>query len=150
MSSRFSPAPTPLASALRCALFGGLLAGPALLLTSPAVAQTPAAVSAELHSFNIAAGPLDRALSQFADQLNLLLAADARLTAGKSSPGLRGQYSQQQGLQQLLQGSGLSAQTRADGRVVLLPLPEAGADLQLSPITVTGQQLLATTEGTGS
>ena len=150
MSSRLLTARTPLAQALRCALFGGLLAGPALLLASPAMAQTPPAASAQLHSFNIAAGPLDRALSQFADQLNLLLAADARLTAGKTSPGLRGQYSQQQGLQQLLQGSGLSAQTRADGRVVLLPLPEAGADLQLSPITVTGQQLSATTEGTGS
>ena len=44
MPTRLFTARTPLAQALRCALFGGLLAGPALLLASPAGAQTPASL----------------------------------------------------------------------------------------------------------
>ncbi|OLU27460.1 TonB-dependent siderophore receptor [Pseudomonas sp. PA15(2017)] len=65
-------------------------------------------------SYQIPAGPLSAALSRFAAEAGVLLSVDARLTAGKQSPGLQGEAAVDEGFAQLLQGSGL--QVAADGR----------------------------------
>ncbi|MFZ4878258.1 TonB-dependent siderophore receptor [Janthinobacterium sp. Mn2066] len=67
----------------------------------------------------IAAGTLDSALNRFAGSTGILLAIDGKLTAGKTSQGLRGDYTPQEGLAILLQGTGLEAVSQADGAYAL-------------------------------
>ena len=93
--------------------------GPCLLAASLAGALSVSSVhaqsmSSQQMSYDIAAGTLDQVLNQFAARGGFLLAIDASLTAGKTSSGLKGAYTPEQGLRQILQGSGLDAV--ADGR----------------------------------
>lgn len=66
-----------------------------------------------VRSYQIPAGPLSAALSRFAAETGVLLSVDARLTEGKQSPGLEGDFGIDEGFSRLLQGSGL--QVTADG-----------------------------------
>ncbi len=98
------PAPQTLRRAIRAAV----LAMPLAALQPALIGQAHAAEAEQsLRSYASAAGPLSSALSQFAGEAEILLAVDGQLTAGKQSPGLQGQYSVEEGLAQLLQGSGL-------------------------------------------
>ncbi len=99
----------------------------ALLCTAMGLAALPLAVQAaqplDTHaasrSYSVAAGPLNEALNQFARQAGITLAATPEQTQGKSSPGLQGNYSVEQGLSTLLAGSGLLASS-ADGSSFVL------------------------------
>jgi iron complex outermembrane receptor protein len=93
--------PKPLARAVFVACLAAGCAAAAL----PVHAQTAQAVS----RYDIPAGPLDQALNRFAAQAGVLLAIDARLTAGKNSPGLAGAVTVEEGFRRLLDGSGLES-----------------------------------------
>ncbi|WP_432241511.1 TonB-dependent siderophore receptor [Herbaspirillum robiniae] len=111
------------------------------LLAAPAVhaQQAQAQAQAVTRSYSIAAGPLGQALRQFAAEAGILLSADARLTQGKSSPGLQGSVSPDQGLARLLAGSGLSAVRQPDGSFIVINAgaTSASADGQLPQVAVT-------------
>lgn len=132
--------------AVRHALFAGLLTGGPLLLAMP---LTHATASEQARSYVIPAGPLDQALNLFASQAGILLSADARLTIGKRSPGLNGDYAVDEGLANLLAGTGLRAHSTG-GDYVLEVAMDGGDALELQSTTVRGVQLTDTTEGTGS
>lgn len=66
-------------------------------------------------SYQIPAGPLSAALSRFAAETGVLLSVDARLTEGKQSPGLQGEFDIDEGFSRLLQGSGLQATADGNG-----------------------------------
>nr|WED68051.1 secretin and TonB N-terminal domain-containing protein [Pectobacterium colocasium] len=68
----------------------------------------------------MSSGPLNQVLNQFAQQAGVLLSYDPALVAGKRGAGLQGNYSVEQGFQQILSSSGLSAQYSADGSVTLV------------------------------
>lgn len=91
--------------------------------------------------YAIPAGPLSTALSRFAAETGLLLSGNAKLTAGKRSPGLHGTYRPEQALQRLLAGSGLTWRFDEEGSVTLLAEDEEGANepLRLQPIEVSGE-----------
>ncbi|MDQ7987642.1 TonB-dependent receptor [Pseudomonas sp. G34] len=90
--------------------------------------------------FDLPAQPLDAALTDFAEQANVRLLYDASLTPGeRQAPALKGDYSVDEGLQRLLQGSGLSYLIGADGTVSLVPLSSDASSLQLDATTVSGQ-----------
>jgi Fe(3+) dicitrate transport protein len=59
-------------------------------------------------SYNISAGPLTRALNQYAQKSGVSLVFDPKLTENKMSKGLTGQYGVAEGFKQLLQDSGLN------------------------------------------
>lgn len=130
------PLPRPLVLSLHLAFFGTLLA-------TTASAQTAAPVSVP-QRFDIPAGPLSQSVRQFADQANILLSADSRLTENRCSAGLHATVMPVQGLHQLLEGSGVTVEARADGSFVLHPMPAvaiatatapaAGAAVQSEPI----------------
>jgi iron complex outermembrane receptor protein len=82
-----------------------LLSVPGAALPSPAQAQQ--AVAAEQRQFSIPAGPLAGALNRFADAAQIQLVYSGAVTRGRSSTGLSGRYTVQQGLAQLLAGTGL-------------------------------------------
>lgn len=99
---------------------------------SGAVARTDA------RDYDIAAGPLDRALNAFAARAGIVLAADGSLTVGKSSPGVQGRYTVTQALERLLAGSGLSYRSTGADTVTLEPAvnPVTGT-VTLDTVTVT-------------
>ncbi|WP_312669444.1 TonB-dependent siderophore receptor, partial [Stutzerimonas nitrititolerans] len=142
-----TPQRTRLNHAVRRGLFAGLLAASPLAIIPVALAQ-PAA-SEQTHTYAIPSGPLDQALNRFASEAGILLSVDAQLTAGKHSPGLDGSYSVDEGLARLLAGTGLRASSN-DGNYALEVAVDSGDALELEAVTVTGAQLGATTEGTGS
>jgi catecholate siderophore receptor len=80
---------------LRRALLAALLAP----LASPAAEP--------VRDFDVPAGSLAGALAVAASAAGVLLAADARLTAGKASAGLHGRHGAREALELLLAGSGL-------------------------------------------
>lgn len=87
----------PLAALVAC-LAAGLATA-----TLPARAQSVQAAG----RYDIPAGPLDQALNRYAAQAGVLLAIDASLTAGKTSPGLAGTVTVDEGFRRLLDGTGL-------------------------------------------
>ena len=110
----------------------GLLFGSAAVLP---LAVSSASAASRTQNFAISAGPLDRALSQFASAANVILSFEPGQTAGRSSAGLQGNYSVEQGFAALLQGSGLQAASPAPGSYVLQSIPAAEA-VNLAPTRI--------------
>ncbi|MDD2760201.1 MAG: TonB-dependent receptor, partial [Methylomonas sp.] len=96
----------------------GLLLASALIVVPSAMAEGNGENTTKRH-YQISSGSLSHALSQFAGSAGILLSADARLTDGKSSPGLNGEYTVEEGLQKLLAGSGLVHTLTGDNTVTL-------------------------------
>ncbi|GAA6130197.1 TonB-dependent siderophore receptor [Halopseudomonas sabulinigri] len=112
------------------------------LLTSVAQVQAqvqtqPGGVDAQRNSYQIAAGTLANALTDFAAQAGVTVQFKPSLTEGRQSPGLRGEYSVTEGFARLLQGSGLSIEQHGS-RVYVLSAAGTDAAL-LAPLTITGQ-----------
>ncbi|UCJ18214.1 TonB-dependent receptor [Pseudomonas sp. MM211] len=98
------------------------------------------ATTASALEFDLPAQRLDAALTDFAEQANVRLLYDASLTqSDRQAPALKGDYSVAEGLQLLLQGSGLSYQIDQQGTVTLVPLSQGNDALQLGATTVSGQ-----------
>lgn len=128
--SRFKPGD----QAWRPYLFVALLPLMALAPATPALAET---ASDSRQVYAIAAGPLDRVLTDFARSAGVLLAVDADQTAGKTSPGLTGAFTIDTGFNALLAGTGLRAVRSADGSFNLEPA-NAGV---LPTVTVSGNTI---------
>lgn len=141
-----TPSRTRLSLAVRHTLFAGLLCSSPLLLALPA---TSAGASEQSRNYAIPAGGLDQALNRFASEAGILLSADAQLTAGKRSAGLNGSYSVEDGLTQLLAGTGLQA-LNSGGDYTLEAAANSGGALELSATNIISNQLGTITEGTGS
>lgn len=90
-------------------------------LTAPAAWAQQAAPQTQVASqeFNVPAGPLAPALRSFATASGIPLSFTAGQTTGKTTAGLRGQFSVQQGFAALLEGTGLQAQRLDNGGYVL-------------------------------
>ncbi|XAH22918.1 TonB-dependent siderophore receptor [Xylophilus sp. GW821-FHT01B05] len=128
----FSPTLRPLALALHLAC--------AALATTPALAQPVAAPATTRYA--IPAGPLGAALSRFVADSGVFVAADARLTAGKASPGVQGSHTPAAALSRLLAGTGLEAAAQAGGSYTLRATPEVSGAAEgqtLGLVTVTAQ-----------
>jgi len=87
-------------------------------------------------NYDIPGGPLSGALARFAAEAGVMLSADARLTEGKSTGGLKGRYGVQEGLNALLKGSGLAARAGSTGYVLETVAP--GDESTLPEVSVTG------------
>ncbi|MDF2642886.1 MAG: Fe(III) dicitrate transporter FecA, partial [Pseudomonas sp.] len=95
----------PLVRALRHALLGASLSLAGLSMAHAAEA-TP-------RVYHIAPSELETALTQFGRESGVLISYGSQITNGLKSRGLEGQYAIEQGLNALLEGTGLQA--RADG-----------------------------------
>ncbi|MBV7536844.1 TonB-dependent receptor [Duganella sp. sic0402] len=94
---------------------------PLPLILACALAQAaPEAVQV----YDIPAGPLSQALSGFAAKARVPLSFDGRLLEGKTSKGLHGSVSVEDGFARLLDGSGLQAQPLANGAYTLKVAPQ--------------------------
>lgn len=118
-----------IASVTRLSLLSSAVA---LALTAPwvvhAQVQTTSTAATANKSYNIAAGPLDRALTAFAAFAGVPFSFEASLTQGKTSTGLQGAYSVREGFQRLLMGTGLQAVVKPDGSYTLQATPLSSTD----------------------
>ena len=103
------------------------------MLCNVAFAEITEITNSQTRHYNISAGSLSSVLSQFAGKAGILLSSDGALTAGKATPGLQGQYSLEQGLQQLLRDSGI--RFVRSGNTVTLTVDKA---MTLNPLQVNG------------
>ncbi|TWC21306.1 iron complex outermembrane receptor protein [Pseudomonas sp. SJZ085] len=87
--------------------------------------------------YNIAPGPLNEVLNQFARQAGITLASTPAQTNGVQSPGLKGDYSPDQALSHLLSGSGLVAVSQ-DGSSYVLQAAPADNTLELPTTDIRG------------
>ena len=118
LAFRFQP--RPLAAAIHLALAGLLATGWA----SPATAQTAAAS----RQYDIPAGPLDQALTRFAQQAGVAISVDAGQLKGLQSNGLRGNYGIDDGFATVLRGSGYAiGKTNAGYVLTKVAGPEVGS-----------------------
>ncbi len=139
------PRPQPLMQAISMAVCGiALYAG----LPQPVPAQTPPApAQAAQQSYDIPAGALAPALRSLAGKANLLLTFTEEQTAGRTTAGIRGQFTPQAALSALLAGTGLRAVALENGAYVLrtaaptpAPPPASGAgEVVLPAVTVREQ-----------
>lgn len=122
------------------ALFIGIALSsyPELVITQ-AQAETTATAK---KTYNISAGSLSKALSQFAAEAGVLLSADATLAEGKTSHGLQGSYSVEEGFAALLSGSGLVVTKNASGGYTVNKkvVPVAQAPDVLSEVAVNAEK----------
>jgi len=98
--------------------------------------------------FDIPAGSLNEALAQFARTTGLYLSGDAALTDGKRSRGLKGQFTINQALAQLLKDSGIDYSINGSNTITLQTRDNAGVQT-LRPMLVTGgdEHALGAVEG---
>ena len=147
MSSAFSPRPvakTRLAIALR----GALLAS-ATCMALP-ICSVHAEQNAVRH-YDLPASALEQSLNAFAQAASINLSFDPALVRGKYATALHGGYTVEQGLNLLLQGSGLGASQAANGNWMLDPVATTGGTaLELGSTLVSGQGMGEMTENTGS
>lgn len=106
------------------------------ILAAHLLMALPAAWAVQL---DVPVQSLESALTAFAEQANIRLLYSAEMTSGlNTTQPLRGDYSVAEGLQRLLQGSGLSYQSGSDGTLTLVRNPQ-GAALELGTSTVTAR-----------
>ncbi|WP_455924671.1 TonB-dependent siderophore receptor [Pseudomonas putida] len=139
----------PRQSPLTKAILSASLALQCLALIPCDANATPNETITQQKNFSIAAGPLGPALTRFSGEAGVVVSFDANLTAGRQTAGLKGAYSVEQGFATLLDGSGLQAQKVDEGTWLVSKAPQAGS-MELSPLSIKGQQTSTATEGTGS
>ncbi|MFQ6559905.1 TonB-dependent siderophore receptor [Pseudomonas sp. Lb2C1-1] len=130
----FSVQPGLLRQAIHAALFSTAL-GVSVVPMLALAAQS--GVTASRQSYNIAPGPLSDVLNQFARQAGITLASTPTQTGGVQSPGLKGEYSPDQALSQLLSGSGLVAVSQ-DGSSYVLQTQTTGSTMELPTTDIKG------------
>ncbi len=86
-----------------------------IFLPAPSAAESPGNSTSPVRTYNISAGYLHDALTQFAQQAGIKLAIDPVLLQGKVTPGLTGNFEMQPALDQLLADSGLQVVQRGNG-----------------------------------
>ncbi|WP_167383663.1 TonB-dependent receptor [Bordetella genomosp. 12] len=126
----------PMACAILCALAA---TSATFAWAPPAAAQAAGSADAPVRHFDIAANSLTAVLNQFGEQAGIFLTGSAELTQGKTSAGLRGAYRVQEGLAEILRGTGLDAFRRPDGSYGLNPSAAGtGGVTTLAPVAVQG------------
>ncbi|WP_434703824.1 TonB-dependent receptor family protein [Pseudomonas sp. Z1-12] len=120
---------TPLARTLRHLLLGASLSFVAL----------PCVQAAEAKAYHIAPSTLENALNQFGREAGVLISFGSQTTAGLQSRGLEGSYSAEQGLNALLEGTGLQA--RPEGNNAFSLQPATSTALDIGTTTVVGDWL---------
>lgn len=132
----FPGAAAPCAAAVRGALLASFVIGTLPLAAPAAFAQTQMAATAR--SYQIPAGPLERALNGFAAAAGVELSVDASLLRGRTSNGLKGSFTVDQGFAELLRGQGLAASRQANGSYTLRKLEAREGEVTLPAVTVVG------------
>ncbi|GAA6121130.1 TonB-dependent siderophore receptor [Acidovorax sp. FG27] len=137
LSPSRSPLPPLRRTASAHALRAALLALPVAVAAATALPVQAQDTAPATRDYAIPAGPLSTVLSQFAGQAGILLSANAAVTSGVVSPGVRGRLSVGDGLAAALAGTGLQAVRGPDG---IYALQTVAGGPPMSEVRVTGQR----------
>ncbi|UJP05630.1 MAG: TonB-dependent receptor [Nitrosomonas sp.] len=118
---------TATAAAVQTALTVGLTIGHLTVTTASVYAQSidQDAIQSR-RNYNVTAGPLDRALLNFASEAGVELSMDATLIQGRNSDGLVGRFTVEEGFIALLHGQGLKIVRNASGNYTVQKLMPSG------------------------
>ncbi|HRB21803.1 MAG TPA: TonB-dependent receptor, partial [Nitrosomonas sp.] len=113
------------------------------VVTTGAVAQQAQQTVQEQQKIhvNIESQPLDRAITQLANQTGILIGADVNLVTDKQAQALSGNYTPEQALVLLLRNSGLTAVQRSPGQYTLVASSATSSNtdtVKLPEVRVTG------------
>ncbi len=129
-----SPQLTPLARSLRC-----LLLGASLSLSAIPLAEADDTLP---RAYHIAPASLESALNQFGREAGVMISFGSQVTSGAQSRGLQGEYTTEQGLAALLDGTGLQARAEGPNAYSLQPAAVAAqGPIELGTSTVVGDWL---------
>ncbi|MEM8934843.1 MAG: TonB-dependent receptor [Pseudomonadota bacterium] len=95
--------------------------------TTNVAAQAPQSL-AETRGINIPAGPLAQSITSVSEQFDVPIVVPDALVAGKVGPSVSGQFTLEQALARVLDGSGLEAQVEDNGGVTIIEAETAGTD----------------------
>ncbi|WP_448091898.1 TonB-dependent Fe(3+) dicitrate receptor FecA [Pseudomonas lini] len=115
---------TPMARTLRQLLLGASLSFGAL----------PLVHAADTKPYHIAPSSLESALNQFGREAGVLISFGSQVTSGVQSRGLEGNYTPSQGLNALLEGTGLQARAEGNNAFSLQPAGDAALELDTSKV----------------
>ncbi|HEY8064438.1 MAG TPA: TonB-dependent receptor [Methylosinus sp.] len=113
-----------MSSAVAAAAFGALMTGAGVSDSPAEAAIAPQERSGAIQTYRIPAGSVASALNVIADENDLHVLYDARLTHGRMTPGLSGKYSVREALGALLAGTGLTYEFSRDGQAVSIVLAQ--------------------------
>lgn len=133
-------------SRLHMAIQGMLLAS-ALTVSAAPHAESNSDNASVKRSYHIDGGPLSQALRQFATSSGLLFSAEATLTDGKTTSGLDGEYTVEEGFKKLLAGSGLTYSFTGEDSVAIKAVDSgSNAAATLPAVTVAGKAVYDSTD----
>lgn len=131
-----TPSPHPFQARLRPTAAAVHLALSSLFVVGATLGLAGAAHAQASKSYAIPAGPLGAALTRFAGEAGVVLSFEPAAVAGKSTPGLSGSHSVEDGLNALLRGSGYRIGKTPAG-YALVATPAAAAETTLPTVQVT-------------
>ncbi|MGZ4956212.1 MAG: TonB-dependent siderophore receptor [Methylobacter sp.] len=119
-----------------------LIKGMFILTICHAVPALSEADKTKINQFDMPSGDLASALNSFAEKTGMELSYPASMVAGLKSRPLKGSYKMQEGLNELLRGTGLAYRLTGENSVTLEKPPAANAanSTTLSGVTVKGQR----------
>lgn len=100
--------------------------------------------------FDLPAASLSETINAIARQSGQVISLEPALVRGKQAPSVQGELTATEALQQALKGSGLELKVTQSGNFSVQPKAQTNGTIELKDVTVTGQALGATTEGSGS
>ncbi|OLU16923.1 TonB-dependent siderophore receptor [Pseudomonas sp. PA1(2017)] len=109
-----------------------------LMLGLGSIAPLAAQAQTAERTYSVPSSTLGEALSRFASQAGVSLSVDPALVSGRSSPGLSGTYSVDEGFARLLQGSGLRLQPVSDSAYTIAPAADSADTMEIAPTAITG------------
>lgn len=110
-----------------------------LLLALPLLAATTVMAEETTRRCDLPSGPLTQQLNRLASAAGIYIVGDGALSQGKASHPLQGDYTPEQALERMLQGSGLVAVPTGERQYRLQPAAQ-DAGLQLAPTSVDARR----------
>lgn len=124
---------------------GALTVVAAAIALLVSASQVVAADAATPITFEIAAGPLQNALTSFAQRAGVSIKFEPVMVSGRMSPGVQGRYTVGEALAKLLQGTSLAGSHNAQGDYILTiispevpPRPAVPSPVAAKPLAVSG------------
>ncbi|MCC4595400.1 TonB-dependent receptor [Xanthomonas campestris pv. phormiicola] len=117
----------------------------AILITGAAINSAAAQPDASVTQFEVPAQSAGTALNAFAAQADITLVFSPDVVSGIETTTLEGQYTTEEGLRRMLEGTGLTWQKARDGAIAISKAVERGGEQ-----AETGEQTLETITVTGT
>ena len=105
-----------------------------LLGASLGLGALPLVHAADAKPYHIAPSSLENALTQFGREAGVLISFGSQVASGVQSRGLEGNYTAEQGLNALLEGTGLQARAEGNKAFSLQPVGDAALELDTSKV----------------